>query len=206
MSKFLHENSKSKKGHHCVQKIEGLPPQLIWDTLLIVNNYSEFQVNIFSNNRDIWKYHCFCMKILSRKRGITLSKKIEGLPPLLVWVPLLIVNNYSEFQINIFSNNRDIWKCQSFCTTPPPPTTTPPGLKQYLDAFIENSRANKTSQSLKQEKDVFYPTIQEASTMTTHIWYKLSTCVFGYRLESVSEDFPSYSCILGWIMAILPTA
>ena len=53
MSKFLHENSKSKKGHHCVQKIEGLPPQLIWDTLLIVNNYSEFQVNIFSNNRDI---------------------------------------------------------------------------------------------------------------------------------------------------------
>ena len=30
------------------------------------------------------------------------------LPPLLVRVPLLIVNNYSEFQVNIFSNNRDI--------------------------------------------------------------------------------------------------
>ena len=26
-------------------------------------------------------------------------------------------NTYSEFQINIFSNNRDITKCQSFCTT-----------------------------------------------------------------------------------------
>ena len=45
---------------------------------------------------------------ISQKRGITLSKKIGGLPPLLVWVPLLIVNNYSEFQVNIFSKNRDI--------------------------------------------------------------------------------------------------
>ena len=44
---------------------------------------------------------------LSRKRGITLSKN-EGLPPLLVCVSHLILNNYSEFQINIFSNNRDI--------------------------------------------------------------------------------------------------
>ena len=67
-----------------------------------------FTINIFSNDRDIRKCQCFCMKILSRKRGITLSKKVEGLPPLLVWVPLLIVNNYSEFQVNIFSNNRDI--------------------------------------------------------------------------------------------------
>ena len=54
MSTFLHENSKSKKGHNFVQKkIGGLPPFLIWVPLLIVNNYSEFQVNIFSNNGDI---------------------------------------------------------------------------------------------------------------------------------------------------------
>ena len=37
--------------------------------------YSVFQVNIFSNNRDIRKCQSFCLKILSRKRGITLSKK-----------------------------------------------------------------------------------------------------------------------------------
>ena len=43
-------------------------------TILIVNNYSEIQVNILSNNRDIRKCQSFCMKILSRKRGITLSK------------------------------------------------------------------------------------------------------------------------------------
>ena len=48
MSKLLHENSKSKKG-----RIVGLPPLLVWVPLLIVNNYSEFQVNIFINNRDI---------------------------------------------------------------------------------------------------------------------------------------------------------
>ena len=69
-----------------------------------MNNYSEFQVNIFSNNRDI-RLH---LENSRSKRGITLSKKIEGLPPLLVWVPLLVVNNYSDFQVNIFSNNRDI--------------------------------------------------------------------------------------------------
>ena len=53
MSKFLHENSKSKKGHNFVRKIEGLPILLVWVRLLIVNKYSEFQVNIFNNNRDI---------------------------------------------------------------------------------------------------------------------------------------------------------
>ena len=51
MSKFWHENSKSKKGHNFVKKIVGLPPLLVWVPLLIVNNYSEFQVNIFGNNR-----------------------------------------------------------------------------------------------------------------------------------------------------------
>ena len=52
------------------------------------------------------------------KKGHNFVKKIEGLPPLLVWVPLLIVNNYSEFQVHIFSNNRNIRKCQKFHTTP----------------------------------------------------------------------------------------
>ena len=84
--------------------------------------------------------------------------KNGGLPPLLVWVPLLIVNNYSEFQVNIFSNNRDIRKCQSFRTTPPPPTTPPPttpGLRQYLDVFFENSRAN--NQTLVSDADPEIP-------------------------------------------------
>ena len=97
-----------KRGITLSKKIEGLPTLLVWVPLLIVNNYSEFQVNIFSNNRDIRMCQSFCMKILSRKRGITLSKKNEGLLLLLVWVPFLIVNNYSEFQVYIFSNNRDI--------------------------------------------------------------------------------------------------
>ena len=30
------------------------------------------------------------------------------LSPLIVWIDLWIVNTYSEFQVNIFSNNRDI--------------------------------------------------------------------------------------------------
>ena len=47
----------------------------------------------------------FFKKILSRKRGITTSKTILELPALLVWFPLLTVDNWSEFQVNIFSNN-----------------------------------------------------------------------------------------------------
>ena len=78
-----------------------------------MNNYSEFQVNIFSNNRDI-RLH---LENSKSKKGHNFAKKIGGLPPLLVWVPLLIVNNYSEFQENSFSNNRDIRKCQSFRMT-----------------------------------------------------------------------------------------
>ena len=78
-----------------------------------MKNYSEFQVNIFSNNRDIGLH----LENSKSKKGHNFVKKIGGLPPLLVWVPLLIVNNYSEFQLNIFSNNRDR-KCQSFRTKP----------------------------------------------------------------------------------------
>ena len=90
-----------------------------------MNNYSEFQVNIFSNNRDIGLH----FENSKSKKGHNSVKKLEDYThPLLVWVPLLIVNNYSEFQVNIFSNNGDIRKCQSFRTTPTtttPPTTTP---------------------------------------------------------------------------------
>ena len=114
-----------------------------------MNNYSEFQVNIFSNNRDIRlhlensklkKGHGFVKKnwrITSpngigspfirlhlenskSKKGHNFVKKNGGLPPLLVLFSLLIVNNYSEFQVNIFSYNRDIKKFQSFRTTTTP--------------------------------------------------------------------------------------
>ena len=81
MSKLLHKNSKSKKGHNFVQKIGGVPPLLVSLPLLIVNNYSQFQLNILSNNRDIRKCQSFRTKILSRKRGITLSKKLEDYLP-----------------------------------------------------------------------------------------------------------------------------
>ena len=82
--------------------------------------YSEFQVNIFSNNRAI-RLH---LENCTSKKGHNFVKKNGGLPSLLVWVPLSIVNNYSEFQVNIFSNDRVIRKCQSF-RTPPPPLTMP---------------------------------------------------------------------------------
>ena len=56
-----------------------------------------------------------------------MSKNNSELHALLVWVSLLIVNNESEFQVDNFSKDRDIRKCQSFCMmTPPLMTTTRP--------------------------------------------------------------------------------
>ena len=43
------------------------------------------------------------------------------------------MNTYSEFQVNIISNNRDITKCQSFCNMTTMTTTTiTPRPQQYL--------------------------------------------------------------------------
>ena len=52
---------------------------------------------------------------------------------LIVWIALWIKHTCSEFQVNTFSNNRDITKCQSFLTlmTTTPALTTP-RLLQYL--------------------------------------------------------------------------
>ena len=50
------------------------------------------------------------------KKGHNSEKMHFELSSLIVWITLWIVNTYSEFQVNIFSNNRDITKCQSFCT------------------------------------------------------------------------------------------
>ena len=43
-----------------------LSPLIVWIALWIVNKYFEFQVNIFSNDRDITKYH----KSLSQKGAL----------------------------------------------------------------------------------------------------------------------------------------
>ena len=40
------------------------------------------------------------------------------LSPLIVWVALWIVNTCSEFQVNIFSIDRDITKCQNVSAAP----------------------------------------------------------------------------------------
>ena len=82
-----------------------------------VNNKSKFQVNIFSNNRDI-RLH---LENSKSKKGHNFVKTMEDYLPYWNWFPFLIMSNYSEFQVNIFSNNRDITKCQSFRTTPMTP-------------------------------------------------------------------------------------
>ena len=47
---------------------------------------------------------------------------------LIVWIALWILNTYSEFQVNIFSNKRDITICQFFGKMTKTTTTMTPRL------------------------------------------------------------------------------
>ena len=148
-------NSKSKKGHNCAKNIlrvtspigmsSPVSKKTIWmkcQALFCGKNHrylgSVGQCRPKKNILYIFFSQIARLQILSWKRGITVPKIFWGLPPLLVWVPLSIMNNQSEFQVNIFSNDKDITKCPSFCTTT---TQTTPELWQYLIVFFENSRA-----------------------------------------------------------------
>ena len=81
-----------------------------------MNNYSEFQVNIFSNNRDI-RLH---LENSKSKKGHNFVKKNWRIISATGIGSPFDSEQLSEFQVNIFSNNRDIRKCQSFRTPPPP--------------------------------------------------------------------------------------
>ena len=54
------------------------------------------------------------MKSPKSKKGHNSEKMHFELSPLIIWISLWIVNTYSEFQVHIFCNNRDITKCQKF--------------------------------------------------------------------------------------------
>ena len=81
----------------------------VYDMLLHCKSSSHFFINKSTT------CGCQCLAVATFRK-FYFVKKIEGLPPLLVGVPLLIVNNNSEFQVNIFGNNKDIRKGQSFRT------------------------------------------------------------------------------------------
>ena len=87
------------------------------------SSYLDFR--IVANKSTTCGFQRLAVENSKSKKGHNFVKKNCGLPPLLVWVPLLIVSNFFEFQVNVFSNNRYIRKCQSFRTLPLPQT---PGL------------------------------------------------------------------------------
>ena len=66
------------------------------------------------------------------------------LSPLVVWIVLWIENTYSEFQVNIFSNNRDIIKCYSFLHHD---DNNDAKAIASSPVFSENSRAKKKKKS-----------------------------------------------------------
>ena len=52
---MVDKKAKSKKENNSEKMHFELSPLIVWIALWIVKTYSEFQVNIFSNNRDIEK-------------------------------------------------------------------------------------------------------------------------------------------------------
>ena len=61
--------------------------------------------------------------------------------PLVVHIPISVVNIYFEFQAYMFSNGRDMTKCHSFCKTAMMP--------RIPQVFSENSRALKVEDGIK---------------------------------------------------------
>ena len=135
-----------------------------------MNNYSELQVNIFSNNSDI-RLH---VENSTSKKGHNFVQKNWRITSSTDMGSLLIVKNYSKFQVYIFSNNRDIRKCQSFLTTvddpygivvalaalPPAAAATPPRLRQYHDVFFQNSRAKNSHLAQQSTDDKYIQALQ----------------------------------------------
>ena len=96
-----------------------LSPLIVCIAFCIVNTYSEFQVNIFCNIEDITKCQSFCTtkppppmttprlqqylefspKTAELKRGTTVSK-LRWFPGLVQWIPYLIKNEMSKFEVN----------------------------------------------------------------------------------------------------------
>ena len=67
------------------------------------------------------------------------------LSPSIIWIALWKMNTYSQLQVNIFSNNRDITKCQSFSTiTTTAPNNDDPKAIAIPLVFSENTRAKNT--------------------------------------------------------------
>ena len=102
------------------------------------------------------------------------------LSPLILWIDLWIVNTFSEFQVNIFNNIRDITKCQSFCTTKM--TTMLPDndhakAMAIRQVFSENSRAKNTAlsfiehQTSKQKKQKFSFSVNLLPLNVTHKYH-----------------------------------
>ena len=62
------------------------------------------------------------------------------LSTLIAWISPWIVNIYSKFQVNIFSYNRDVTKCQSFSMTTTTLIRRTPRLWQYLGFYPKTTK------------------------------------------------------------------
>ena len=75
------------------------------------------------NKSTVWGWQCSTMGCLiedknsKSKKGNNFERTHFELSPVTLRILLWIVNTHSEFQVNTFSNNRGITKCQSFCMT-----------------------------------------------------------------------------------------
>ena len=113
------------------------------------------------------------------KKGHNFVKKIGGLPSLLVWVPLLIVNNYSEFQVNIFSNNRDIRKCQSFAQTT---FLTSGGETVLLDGWMDDLQFYILFNSISGTSGKWADNNERLCAMEPHLWLRRFLLHVGLQL------------------------
>ena len=110
------------------------------------------------------------------------------LSPFIVWVVLWIVKTYYKFKVNIFSNNRNITKCQNFCNNDNAKTITIPWV------FSENNRAKKEKLRSKRAYDTkCKPTCECNTILSAYTLYRhLEWCLHSPIETSIPIPQSSY--------------
>ena len=113
---ILPYNCLSKQGQITTQiRVTGLPFLPLYTPLVILNNYSKFEVDSLNTFWNIQNYVILPYNCLSKQGQITTQIRVTGLPFLPLYTPLVILNNYSKFEVDSLNT---FWNIQNYVILP----------------------------------------------------------------------------------------
>ena len=113
---ILPYNCLSKQGQITTQiRVTGLPFLPLYTPLVILNNYSKFEVDSLNTSWNVQNYVILPYNCLSKQGQITPQIRVTGLPFLPLYTPLVILNNYSKFEVDSLNT---FWNIQNYVILP----------------------------------------------------------------------------------------